>query len=184
MTVVISLLRGVNVGGHAKIKMDALRELYAALGLTTAQTLLQSGNVVFKAKASELPRLAGRLESAIEERFGCRPQVMLRTAAGLNKTLAANPFHGRTDLNPSGLLVLFLGSQPSAEARASTLALPRNREELVFAGGELFAYFPDGIGMSRLASGMIERTLKIATTGRNWNTVNKLSAIAAGLAKL
>jgi uncharacterized protein (DUF1697 family) len=38
--------------------------------------------------------------------------------------------------------------------------------------------------MSRLASGMIERTLKIATTGRNWNTVNKLSAIAASLAKL
>jgi uncharacterized protein (DUF1697 family) len=184
MTVVVSLLRGVNVGGHAKIKMDALRELYTTLGLSSAQTLLQSGNVVFKAKASELSRLAGRLECAIEGEFGCRPQVMLRTAAGLRKTLAANPFHGRTDLNPSRLLLLFLGGQPSAAARAATLALPRNREELVFAGGELFAYFPDGIGTSRLASGMIDRTLKIATTGRNWNTVNKLSAIAASLDKI
>jgi hypothetical protein len=60
MTVVVSLLRGVNVGGHAKIKMDALRELYTTLGLSSAQTLLQSGNVVFKAKASELPRLPCR----------------------------------------------------------------------------------------------------------------------------
>jgi uncharacterized protein (DUF1697 family) len=184
MAVVISLLRGVNVGGHAKIKMDALRELYVTLGLASAQTLLQSGNVVFKARASELPRLAGRLESAIEERFGCRPKVMLRTAADLDETLAANPFHGRTGLNPGRLLVFFLGGQASAEARAATLALPRNREELVFAGGELFAYFPDGSGTSRLAGGMIERTLKIATTARNLNTVNKLSAIAASLDKL
>jgi uncharacterized protein (DUF1697 family) len=28
MAVIISMLRGVNVGGHNKIKMEALRELY------------------------------------------------------------------------------------------------------------------------------------------------------------
>ena len=33
MTAVISMLRGVNVGGHNKIKMEALRALYESLKL-------------------------------------------------------------------------------------------------------------------------------------------------------
>jgi hypothetical protein len=31
---------------------------------------------------------------------------------------------------------------------------------------------------------MIDRALKVATTGRNWNTLNKLTALAAGLDKI
>ncbi len=51
MPAVISLLRGVNVGGHNKIKMEELRELYESLGLRQAQTYLQSGKVVFRTDA-------------------------------------------------------------------------------------------------------------------------------------
>jgi len=46
MAVVISMLRGVNVGGHNKIKMEALRALYESLKLRDAQTYVQSGNVI------------------------------------------------------------------------------------------------------------------------------------------
>ena len=48
MTVAISLLRGINVGGHHQIKMEALRALYESLGLREVQTYIQSGNVIFK----------------------------------------------------------------------------------------------------------------------------------------
>jgi len=37
------MLRGVNVGGHNKVAMEALRSLYASLGLLDAQTYVQSG---------------------------------------------------------------------------------------------------------------------------------------------
>jgi len=50
MAVVISMLRGVNVGGHNKIKMEALRALYESLKLRNAQTYVQSGNVIFKSE--------------------------------------------------------------------------------------------------------------------------------------
>src|SRR5260370_26574751 len=48
MAVIISMLRGVNVGGHNKMKMDALRALYESLKLRDAQTYVQSGNVIFR----------------------------------------------------------------------------------------------------------------------------------------
>jgi uncharacterized protein (DUF1697 family) len=57
MPVVISLLRGVKVGGHNKIKMEALRELYESLDLQDAQTYVQSGNVVFRTEERDLLRL-------------------------------------------------------------------------------------------------------------------------------
>ncbi|MGH9613251.1 MAG: DUF1697 domain-containing protein, partial [Bryobacteraceae bacterium] len=42
MSVVISMLRGVNVGGHNRIKMDTLRSLYESLKLRHVQTYVQS----------------------------------------------------------------------------------------------------------------------------------------------
>ena len=47
MTVLLGLLRGVNVGGHKRVPMAELRELCAELGFERARTYIQSGNVVF-----------------------------------------------------------------------------------------------------------------------------------------
>ncbi len=38
MATLISLLRGVNVGGHGKIKMEDLRELYQSMGFKEPRT--------------------------------------------------------------------------------------------------------------------------------------------------
>jgi uncharacterized protein (DUF1697 family) len=72
MPVIVSMLRGVNVGGRHQIKMEALRELYESLGLRHAKTFIQSGNVVCRAPERGLACLAPRIEDAIEERFGFR----------------------------------------------------------------------------------------------------------------
>ena len=43
------LLRGINVGGNKKLPMAELRAFVESLGfLRDAQTLLQSGNLVFR----------------------------------------------------------------------------------------------------------------------------------------
>ena len=82
MPIIISMLRGVNVGGHNLIRMEALRALYASLKLRDAETYVQSGNVVFRAEAGDLVKLGDRIEKAIERSAGFRPTVVLRTAAG------------------------------------------------------------------------------------------------------
>ena len=57
MPVVIALIRGINVGGHKKVKMAELRKVFASLGMSQVRTILQSGNVVFRTQETNLGRL-------------------------------------------------------------------------------------------------------------------------------
>src|SRR5713226_3017736 len=181
MAVIISMLRGVNVGGHNKIKMDALRALYESLKLRDAQTYVQSGNVIFRTDERDISRLAKRIEDGIERKFGFRPSVILRTAAEMRDVIARNPFAKRRGIEPSKLLVSFLASDPDAEAREKTLQIKCDPEELRIEGRELHIYFPNGMGRSKLPWARLEKTLKTPGTGRNWNSVTKMMEMAEKL---
>jgi len=181
MKVVVSMLRGVNVGGHNKVAMQALRSLYASLGLLDAQTYVQSGNVVFRTKEKNLASLAAMIESAIERSFGFRPSVILRTISELRAAIAANPFATRSGIEPSKLLVTFLAASPSAEARQKALSIKADPEELHILDRELYIYFPNGMARPKLSMASVERALKIPGTGRNWNSVTKLLELAEKL---
>jgi uncharacterized protein (DUF1697 family) len=182
MTVLVSMLRGVNVTGNNKIPMEALRQLCESLGLRGAQTYIQSGNVVFRTNAKDLAALARRIEVAIEKKFGCRPCVTLRTPAELKEVIARNPFAKRMGIEPAKLQVhFFLTTSPSAEMQSEILRLKTGHaEEIVFGSREMYIYFPDGQGQSKLWPAL-DRALKKSATGRNWNTVNKLLEMAEAL---
>src|SRR6266853_6402332 len=181
MTVVISMLRGVNVGGHNKIKMDALRTLYGSLKLRDAQTYVQSGNVIFRTDEMDIARLARRIEDGIERKFGFRPEVILRTVAEMREVLARNPFAKRRGIEPGKLLVSFLASDPAEEAREKVRQMKCDPEELRIVGRELYIYFPNGMGRSKLSLAKFEKTLKTSGTGRNWNSVTKILEMAEKL---
>src|SRR5690242_15662107 len=121
--VVVSMLRGVNVGSHNRIKMDALRALCESLELLNPQTYIQSGNVVFRTRERALARLAEHIENGIEESFGFRPAVILRTSAELKNVIGSNPFARRSEIDPSKLLVTFLAREPEPQARQKVLAI-------------------------------------------------------------
>jgi uncharacterized protein (DUF1697 family) len=178
MPVVISMLRGVNVASHNRIQMAPLRELYESLGLRDAKTYVQSGNVVFKTQERNLTALARRIEEAIERKFDFRPAVILRTTSELREAVARNPFAKRPDIHPGKLLVTFLAAEPRPEARDAVLAIKSDPEELRIDGREIYIYFPNGQGRSKLSWVRIEKMLNVPGTGRNWNSVTKLLAMA------
>jgi uncharacterized protein (DUF1697 family) len=181
MAVIVSMLRGVNVAGHNKIKMEALRALYGSLGLRDAQTYVASGNVVFRTKAQSLAALAKRIESAIERDFGFRPRIILRTTSELKDSVARNPFRSRRGIEPSKLLVMFLESHPAAEAVQQALKIKAEPEEMHIHGREVYIYFPNGMARPKLSWVTVEKKLKTAGTGRNWNSVIKLLEMAEKL---
>jgi uncharacterized protein (DUF1697 family) len=178
MDIVICMLRGVNVGGHAKIKMEALRTLFLALGLHNPRTLVQSGNVVFGTQERTLSRLAHLIENGIEREFGFRPSAILRTPAEMKAVIDRNPFAKRHGVDPTKLLVTFLAADPTQEAREQVLKMKIEPEELLFSGRELYIHYPNGVGRSRLAVATIFKILKTSGTARNWNTVTKLLELA------
>lgn len=181
MTVVISMLRGVNLAAHRRIKMDALRALYESLGLRDPKTYVQSGNVVFGTEERDVARLARRIEEGIERTFGFRSDVINRTASELREVIARNPFAARDGIHPSKLIVNFLAGDPGQDARDKVASIKTDPEELHIDGRELYIYFPAGMGRSKLPMAAIERTLKIPGTSRNWNSVTKLLEMAERL---
>lgn len=180
-TTVICLLRSVNVGGHGILKMEALRALCTSLKFRNVQTYVQSGNVVFHSDEADLDVLVQKIEKALERKFGFRPAVMLRTTADLRRIVAKNPFAKRSDIEPSRLLVSFLGTDPPKDALQIIREKNPGREEVHLHGRELYIYFPDGIARSKLSTALLDRALKTPGTARSWNTVNKLLAIAESL---
>ncbi len=183
MTSVISLLRGVNVGGNNMIKMEALRALYASLGLRDPQSYIQSGNVVFRTDRKEVAPIAKKIEDAIEDQFGFRPSVALRTTAELREVIAKNPFAKRDGIEPGKLLVSFLMTDPAAADRELVRKMKFDPEEVYLGSRHLYIYFPTGQGKTKLDTKMIEKTLKTTGTGRNWNSVLKLLEMAESLEK-
>jgi len=181
MTVVISMLRGVNLLKYNRIKMDALRELYVSLKFEDVATFIQSGNVVFRTKERDLGKIARRIGDGIEKGFGFRPHVVLRTAEEMRGVIARNPFAARKEVEPGKLLVWFLAADPGDEARKKVLTVKMEREELRIEERELYIYFPDGQGLSKLSLAAVDRALKILGTGRNWNSVLKLMEMAEKL---
>jgi len=180
MTTVISMLRGVNVGGKRPLKMTELVELYRSIGCEEPRSYIQSGNVIFGWRAKDFEALARRIESAIEKQFGFRSGVILRTAEELDAVIERNPFHGRVDVLPK-LVVTFLAVHPAPDAQTRIDALPSTLEEFHLKGRELFAYFPNGISGSKVPVSAIDRALGVTGTARNWNTVAKLAELARSL---
>lgn len=168
MTAVIALLRGVNVGGHNKIKMEVLRALLESLGLKNVQTLIQSGNAVFATKPRDLDQLAKRIEAAIEKTAGFHSEVILRTAGEVRDVIAGNPFAGRKDVEFNKLHVNF-------RADAAPIGAVKTAGEEIHADGRhLYVYYPNGAGQSKL---------RLPGTARNWNTVLKLAEMASAAEK-
>ena len=183
MTVYVSMLRAVNVGGTSRIKMDDLRKVYESLGLRDVRTLLQSGNVLFRSGLADRGRLVKRIMQEIERQLELEVEVILRTLAEVVSIVERGPvLSPRADM--SKLVVMFLSSVPDSAAQAALLKWHKSKElkEMVeLRGPEIYLYYPDGIGRSKLTNAVIESKLDTFGTARNWNTLKKLIDVGRAL---
>lgn len=181
MQVVISLLRGVNLGGHNKVKMEELRALYSSLKLRDVQSYIQSGNVIFRTPQQDLASVCASIEGAIAKKFGIKTFVVLRTIAQMRNIVARNPFASEPGVEPNKLVVTFLPCEPGEQACNKARAIPIKPEVLHILGSELFIHFPNGQGQSKFPWPVLDRTLGTSGTSRNWNSVTKLLEMAEKL---
>lgn len=171
------LLRGINVGGNNKIAMSDLKKVLADLGYEDVKTILNSGNAVVT--TSDKPEQAeSRTEKAIADELGLKIQVMARTHAELAKVVKADPL-GKVVTNPSHYAVAFLRSAPEKTALDSVDPEQYAPECWKLVGRELYIWYANGQAKTKLVGGFWEKTLKVAATARNWNTVVKLRDLTA-----
>ena len=148
------------------------------------RTYVQSGNIIFRTEEKDLAKLSVKIQDAIEKKFKCRPDVILRTTEELKRAIASTPFAGRADLEPGKILVTFLAAAPPREAEANLAKFKDYPEELHLKGREMYIYFPNGAGKSKLPWSSVEKLLKVTGTARNWNSVTKMLEMAEEMEKL
>lgn len=175
----IALLRAINLAGVNKVGMADLRDLLASLGFPDAQTLLNSGNIVFSGGTKTTTALEQMLERAAAKQLGVQTDFYVRTAKEWQAVIDANPFPREAKDDPSHLLALITREEVS-QASATALQKAIVGRELVRAQGRcLYIVYPDGIGRSKLTNTIFEKHIKTRGTARNWNTVLKLGALAS-----
>ncbi len=169
----ISLLRGINVGGHNKLPMSALTKLLSELGLSEIRTYIQSGNILFKSPQTNESELSARISDAIFSEFGFAPNVLVLNEETWLTVQRNNPFP-YAETQPQTLHLYFLEQAASNPDLKKLETLKKENETFQLINQVLYLFAPDGIGRSKLAAG-VEKALGVPVTARNWNTVTKIS---------
>lgn len=177
MTTYVAFLRGINVGGHNRMKMDALRALCEGLGHADVRTYIQSGTVAFEATEGDDRALADDLAAAIDDEFGYDVTVMVRTREELADVVAGQPF----DV-PGGdgirHYVAFLDEEPSEEGIAALQDAAMDGETFVVVGREVYSELDkDAMRPGRYTDAGAK--LGTPATRRNWDVVTSVLELAS-----
>lgn len=180
MPIYVSMLRGINVGGNKRIKMDALRGSFEALGFEQVKTFIQSGNVVYKGTKASTTALSSRLEKRLLDDFGVAVPVITRTIDEMAAVIKNNSFAAAKGIDQEKLHVMFLSAAPTPDALSKFAALIAEPEQCRCIGKEIYLYLPNGVAESKLMKSPLDRILSVVTTTRNWRTVNSLHQMCQG----
>lgn len=176
MKTYIAFLRAINAGGFNSLRMKEFVALLEKLGLHNIKTYIQTGNAVFQTETANATQLPEKIKSAIKQRFGFAPEVILLSLAELESAISANPFP-EADTNHKSLHLTFLASKPEAPNLETLEALKKDSEQFALENCVFYFYAPEGVGRSKLFA-RIEKSLGVYGTARNWRTAQKMLEIA------
>lgn len=171
MQVYIALLRGINVGGHKKIKMAELRNILENNGLQEVQTYIQSGNIVFKSEEKPA-QLAHNIHHLIKENFGFLVPVLVVSKDELGNIMENTPFDTESEENQ--LFFSLLKSEPGNTQVQAFKMLEFPNEAFHFTPNCVYLNFMGSYRNAKLNNNFIENKLKVEATTRNLKTMQKL----------
>lgn len=169
----VAFLRGINVGGKNKVKMETLREICAALGFENVKTYINSGNIIFETSKTGDGKLAAKISEAIEKQFGLQIKTIVRSIAAVEEIARNNPFADEFE-NDKDLHVFFLDEEMPPDKTELLLSNNNENERYFVRGREIFCLLKISVLDSLMGKDYIAKKLKISSTSRNWRTVNKV----------
>ena len=103
--------------------------------------------------------------------------VVLRTAAELQAVVDHHPFGSDT----SHTYVTFLDAKPTSARVARIDAEAITPDRFVVRGSDVYLHYPNLVTGARLTGALLERSLGVAGTARNWRTTVALAKLASEL---
>ncbi len=168
----VAFLLGINVGRRT-VKMAALKHLFEIKDFKKVRTVLASGNVRFDGGKATAAGIIKKMEPALEQHFGFKIEIILRSIPELEVILKKDPFKKITVGKQTRLYVTFLAIHPLKPEKSR--AVSPQYEILKVTPGEVYSHLemseqfktPDIMKIIGHSYGK-----KITT--RNWNTLQKI----------
>ena len=184
MITYVAFLRGINVGGKKLIKMEDLRRVVESIGLKNVRTFIASGNVLFETSQTNRDALIRKIEKKLLTAFGHDVPVVLQTIDELKEILKRNPFK---KIKPSAdvmMFVAFLAAEPKDNPKLPLQSATENLEVLAIRHRAAFILCrKKKNGMFSFPNNFFEKEFGVTATTRNWNTVNRIVALAEAEAR-
>lgn len=169
----VALIRGINVGGKHIIRMTDLKACFEEQGLKDVATYIQSGNVVFSARAKPA-EIARRLEAALHATFDCQTKVVLRSQVEMAAIVARAPRGFGKESTRYRYDVIFLNAPLTAAAAIAKVPMKEGVDQAHAGAGVL--YFSRLI--SKATQSKLGRVVSLPIykemTIRNWRTTTTL----------
>jgi uncharacterized protein (DUF1697 family) len=164
----ILLFRGINVGGKNILPMKQLVPLLEKNNFHHVSSYIQTGNIVLTCANNPIEIV----KSIVLAHFGFSPELFVLDEKTFSSYLTANPYN-----EFEGKFVHFYFCHNSIELNQENLQKYLDKSEgYQIKDSVFYLHAPNGIGRSKLVA-KIESCLDQSATGRNLNTVNKISAL-------
>lgn len=171
-----AFLKGVNVSGHRIIKMAELKAMFESMGFKNVRTFIQSGNVVFESSA-KADGIKKKIEAGLAKSLGYSLNVIIRSKDEMEKIVKDYPFSKIKEHDECKINIGYLDSIPDKAAIKELESINNDDEMFLVKGNNLYHLCRKSFQDSLLGKNIVEKTLKVVCTVRNWNTTNKIQNI-------
>ena len=175
----VALLRGINVGGYKLIKMQDLVRIFESAGCKNVRTFQQAGNVIFDSRSANTASLTKKIERALQKDLGYHLPVILRSLGQLQEIVSRDPFKRFAKATDVMFLVVFLAKNPHDQPALPIISKTENVEIFEITDGAAFVVSRrKKNGWFGFPNGVVEKSLQVVATTRQWRTVQKVVAAA------
>ena len=173
MTEYVAFMRAINVAGHARVKMDVLKETFVSAGCQCVRTYIQTGNVIFE--SPDTTAIYERIRTKLRQLLGEEPVVFFRSVREVEAIVKGTPFRDFEAEPDTKLYVTFLSQTPPRQPRFPLLSPKEALEVIAMKNLEVFIVSRQKKnGFYGFPNNFIEKELGVSATTRSWSTLTKI----------
>ena len=169
----VALLRGINVGGSAVIKMADLKKQFEAIGLSDVKTHIQSGNVVFTSVEKDSVKIFQKLKQQLQKTFDYNKEIFILTPEELRRALNHCPFEPERNEEKQLCHIMFLSDKPGKSQISNLMELRGKEYSFAVHDKLLYIAYPREFGGNRRNINF-EKVLGVTGTARTWKVIKKM----------
>jgi uncharacterized protein (DUF1697 family) len=169
----VALLRGITPS-NPSMSNENLRAVFRDLGGEEVESVISSGNIIFKTGSRETSELEATIEKALKNKLDIQSTAIIHTKDDLQSIVRENPFKNIEDNPQCKLNITFLKNEPKTKIKFPYY--PENRPFIVLGAHNRAIYSVVNLSLGKTPDMMhwMEKEFGRELTTRTWKTVGRI----------